>query len=127
MADRILTNRSLNLAACCIAEPRVIDLAALLSSATESSTEAASTHSPVTQADTPPATTDGMTPNKHSTYAEEQKMLLAEAASTAAPRLLIQHLHVGRLELLCEVHVSAGVSRLPVSVDTHRSASCPPC
>ena len=46
--------------------------------------------------------------------------LLAEAAAAAAPRLLIQRLEVGRLQLLCEVHVSGGVGGLPFGVDTHR-------
>ena len=48
--------------------------------------------------------------------------LLAEAAAAAAPRLLVQRLHAGRLELVCEVHVSAGLAGLPVGVDAHRWA-----
>ena len=50
----------------------------------------------------------------------ETDLLLAEAASAAAPRLLIQRLEVGRLQLLCDVHVSAGMAGLPVAVDAHR-------
>lgn len=52
--------------------------------------------------------------------AEQQRLLLAEAAAAAAPRLLVRRLHVGGLQLICEVHISAETARLPLGIDTHR-------
>ena len=46
--------------------------------------------------------------------------LLAEAAAVAAPRLLINQLEVGHLQLLCEVHISNGIGSLPFGVNMHR-------
>ena len=50
------------------------------------------------------------------------ELILAEAAAVAGPRLLVEHLQVGALQLLCEVHLSGSIGGLPFAVDTHRCA-----
>lgn len=53
------------------------------------------------------------------------ELVLAEAAAVAGPRLLVEHLHVGALQLLCEVHLSGNIGGLPFAVDTHRCGHAP--
>ena len=51
---------------------------------------------------------------------EDAGQLLEEALGCAAPRLLIERLHLSNLDLRLDVHLLHGPSQLPFAVDTSR-------
>lgn len=52
----------------------------------------------------------------------DDQQLLQEALARAAPRLLIEHLHISNLDLRLDVHLLHGPAQLPFAVDTSRCA-----
>ncbi|KAK9829132.1 hypothetical protein WJX72_004063 [[Myrmecia] bisecta] len=47
--------------------------------------------------------------------------LFSEATAASASRLLVENLHIGRIHVLFDIHVSDGSAHIPIALDTHRS------